>query len=159
MWKWEGKNGRELTTPLTRQSITRLHTIIHVGGATEETWNVLLEHGQRCVQIFQYTDNGILTLDGMFGSFQCTHCVKWPAQKYDERPLRPDTHPSKTYVHEWLCPQKNKLCRRWSPIPSCVSPSLYVHSLSPRKTHVSKSLRNQRGSGSGRSGKACLRST
>jgi hypothetical protein len=46
-----------------------------------------------------------------------------------------------TYVQKSLWPQKNRDCRRWSPIPSCDSPSKYLHSRSPCSTQVSKSCK------------------
>lgn len=61
-----------------------------------------------------------------------------------------------TYVQSVSWPQKKRVCRRWSPIPSRWAPCVYTHSGSPVNTHCSKSFFSHAGSGNGRSGNACL---
>lgn len=64
-----------------------------------------------------------------------------------------------TYVQSDSWPQKKRVCRRWSPMPSCCAPCVYTHSGSPDSTHDSKSFFSHCGSGNGKSGNARFRST
>lgn len=54
-----------------------IRTIIDIGDASKETWNIFLKNGQRGVHILEHTNNSILTLDGVFGTFQRANRIEW----------------------------------------------------------------------------------
>lgn len=51
-------------------------TVVNVGGSPKESGNVLLEHGERCVEVLQDADHGVLAFHRVLGSFQGAHCVE-----------------------------------------------------------------------------------
>jgi predicted small integral membrane protein len=51
--------------------------VVNLGGAGEEAWNVLFQHGQRGVHVFEYADNRVLRLNDILGPLESTPCVEW----------------------------------------------------------------------------------
>lgn len=56
-------------------------TVINLCGAPEKARYVLLKHGQRGVQVFQHTDDSVLTFHRVLGSLQSTDRIEWPIDR------------------------------------------------------------------------------
>lgn len=51
-------------------------TVVNIGDTSEESRNVLLEYGQRSIQILKNSDNRVLALDSVFRSLQRTDSIE-----------------------------------------------------------------------------------
>ena len=53
-------------------------TVVNIFGPFEESWNIVLEHSQRLVEVLQHPDHGVVLLNVLLGFPQGDLCVEAP---------------------------------------------------------------------------------